>query len=32
MTSEQSMISPLDEGVDHGRGPKGATVIVEYGD
>src|SRR5690348_1465442 len=32
MTSEQSMISPLDEGVDHVRGAKGARLIVEYGD
>ena len=26
------MISPLDEGVDHVRGAKGARLIVEYGD
>jgi protein-disulfide isomerase len=26
------MISPLEEGVDHVRGPAGATLIVEYGD
>jgi protein-disulfide isomerase len=32
MTSEQSMISPLDDGVDHVRGPEGARLIVEYGD
>jgi len=32
MASEQSMISPLDEGVDHVRGAKGARLIVEYGD
>jgi protein-disulfide isomerase len=32
MTVEQSMISPLDEGVDHVRGPEGTTLIVEYGD
>jgi protein-disulfide isomerase len=32
MASEQPMISPLDDGVDHVRGPKGARLIVEYGD
>ena len=32
MASVQSMISPLDDGVDHVRGPAGATLIVEYGD
>jgi protein-disulfide isomerase len=32
MAAEPPMISPLDEDVDHVRGPKGATVIVEYGD
>ena len=26
------MISPLEDGVDHVRGPTGATLIVEYGD
>jgi protein-disulfide isomerase len=26
------MISPLDDGVDHVRGPADATLIVEYGD
>ena len=26
------MINPLEEGVDHVRGPAGATLIVEYGD
>ena len=25
-------ISPLDEAVDHVRGPAGATLVVEYGD
>jgi formate-nitrite transporter family protein len=32
MSGEQSMISPLDDDVDHVRGPAGATLIVEYGD
>ena len=32
MPGEQSMISPLDDDVDHVRGPAGATLIVEYGD
>lgn len=32
MAGEQSMISPLDDEVDHVRGPAGATLIVEYGD
>jgi protein-disulfide isomerase len=32
MTAEQSMISPLEDGIDHVRGPKGAGLIVEYGD
>jgi protein-disulfide isomerase len=27
-----SVIEPLDEGVDHARGPTGAALIVEYGD
>ncbi len=26
------MISPLEDGVDHVRGPEGARLIVEYGD
>ena len=26
------MISPLEDGIDHVRGPEGATLIVEYGD
>jgi protein-disulfide isomerase len=30
MTSEQSMISPLDEGVDHVRGAKGARLIGRH--
>ncbi len=29
---QQSMIEPLDEVVDHVRGPAGARLIVEYGD
>jgi protein-disulfide isomerase len=32
MAAEQSMINPLDDGVDHVRGPAGARLIVEYGD
>src|SRR5690348_9855495 len=32
MASEQSMISPLDDGVDHVRGPNGAMLVLEYGD
>jgi protein-disulfide isomerase len=32
MAPEQSMISPLDDGVDHVRGPEGARLILEYGD
>jgi protein-disulfide isomerase len=32
MPDEQSMIRPLEDGVDHVRGPSGARVIVEYGD
>jgi protein-disulfide isomerase len=32
MAADQLMISPLEEGVDHVRGPAGATLIVEYGD
>src|ERR1700745_3350740 len=32
MAAEQSMIGPLDDNVDHVRGPKGARLIVEYGD
>jgi hypothetical protein len=26
------MINPLEDGVDHVRGPAGARLIVEYGD
>ena len=29
---EQTEIEPLDEAVDHVRGPAGAPVILEYGD
>jgi len=29
---ERSMITPLEDGVDHVRGPAGARVMVEYGD
>jgi protein-disulfide isomerase len=32
MAADQSMISRLDDRVDHVRGPAGATLIVEYGD
>jgi protein-disulfide isomerase len=32
MPADQSMISPLEDGIDHVRGPEGATLIVEYGD
>src|SRR6201982_3852462 len=32
MAAEQSMIGPLDDNVDHVRGPAGARAIVEYGD
>ena len=32
MPGEQSMISPLEDGVDHVRGPARARSIVEYGD
>jgi protein-disulfide isomerase len=32
MAAEQPMISPLEDGVDHVRGPAGARLIVEYGD
>jgi protein-disulfide isomerase len=32
MAADQSMISPLQDGVDHVRGPVGARLIVEYGD
>ena len=32
MAADQSMISPLEDGVDHVRGPGGARLIVEYGD
>jgi protein-disulfide isomerase len=32
MSADQSMISPLDEDVDHVRGRAGAKLIVEYGD
>jgi len=30
--ASESMISPLKDGVDHVRGPKGARLILEYGD
>jgi protein-disulfide isomerase len=30
--ASESMISPLEDGVDHVRGPKGARLILEYGD
>ena len=30
--NRESVIEPLDEAVDHVRGPATATVIVEYGD
>src|SRR2546421_12420240 len=29
---QQSMIEPLDEAVDHVRGPAAGALIVEYGD
>ena len=29
---QESLIEPLDEAVDHVRGPAGAMLIVEYGD
>ena len=32
MASDQSMISPLEDGVDHVRGRVGGRLIVEYGD
>jgi protein-disulfide isomerase len=32
MAAEQSMISALEDGVDHVRGPAGGRLIVEYGD
>ena len=32
MTAGQSMISPLEDGVDHVRGRVGTRLIVEYGD
>jgi protein-disulfide isomerase len=32
MAAKKSMISRLEDGVDHFRGPRGATNIVEYGD
>lgn len=32
MPGEQSMISPLEDGVDNVRGPARARLIVEYGD
>lgn len=32
MAPEHSMISPLEDGVDHVRGPAGGRLIVEYGD
>jgi protein-disulfide isomerase len=30
--ASESMISPLEDSVDHVRGPKGARLILEYGD
>ena len=32
MAPQQSMIPPLEDGVDHVRGPDAARLIVEYGD
>ena len=32
MPAEPSMIGPLEEGVDHVRGPASGRLIVEYGD
>jgi protein-disulfide isomerase len=32
MPAEQSMITPLEDDVDHVRGPASARLIVEYGD
>lgn len=32
MAAEQSMISQLEDGVDHVRGPAWARLIIEYGD
>ena len=32
MAAENSMIPPLEDGVDHVRGPVGTRAIVEYGD
>jgi protein-disulfide isomerase len=32
MAPEQSMIPPLEDAVDHVRGPDAARLIVEYGD
>ena len=32
MDAEQSQIDPLDETVDHVRGPEEAIVLLEYGD
>ena len=32
MAPEQSMIRPLEDGVDHVRGRDAAPLIVEYGD
>jgi protein-disulfide isomerase len=32
MAGEQSMINPIEDGVDHVRGPAVARLIVEYGD
>jgi protein-disulfide isomerase len=32
MAGVETMISPLEDGVDHVRGPAGATLVVEYGD
>lgn len=32
MAADQSMISQLEDGVDHVRGPAGARLIIEYGD
>jgi protein-disulfide isomerase len=32
LASESPVLAPLDEEVDHARGPTGGRVIVEYGD
>jgi formate-nitrite transporter family protein len=32
MAGVETMISPLEDGVDHVRGPADATLVVEYGD